>query len=152
MNTERNEDFILFMQGVTRSIHEMRSFVRNKIKEKGLDLTFEMVQILKSLWDKQHVNQQELANITMKDKASLTYLIDNLSKRGLVIRTEDKNDRRNKLISLTEEGIALRKTMQPCFDELYAVAGKDVDPKLVTAGLDLFKKINENIYEAGLSK
>lgn len=144
MDAKRKEDFIDFIYEVKRATQAMRAFLRNKIKDSGHDLTFEMLQVLKSLWDKENVNQQELANITQKDKASLTYLLDNLSKRKLVIRTEDQNDRRNKLISLTKAGTALRKVMQPALDKMYAVAGNDLDKESLSICINLFQKINRN--------
>lgn len=147
MDANRNEDFISFIYEVRRVTQAMRAFLRNKIRDSGHDLTFEMLQVLKSLWDKENVNQQELANITQKDKASLTYLLDNLSKRKLVIRTEDQNDRRNKLISLTKKGNELRKVMEPTLDEMYAVAGKDLDKESLSIGIKLFQKINKNFED-----
>lgn len=147
MDAKRKDDFIDFIYEVRRATQAMRAFLRNKIKDSGHDLTFEMLQVLKSLWDKENVNQQELANITQKDKASLTYLLNNLAKRKLVIRTEDQNDRRNKLISLTKEGTALRKIMQPTLDEMYAVAGKDLDKESLSISINLFQKINRNFED-----
>jgi DNA-binding MarR family transcriptional regulator len=145
MSTSKNQEFVEFISGVSKTILSLKTFLRNKIKSSNLDLTFEMLQVLKCLWDKEYTNQQEIANITLKDKASLTYLIDNLSKRNLVVRTEDKSDRRNKLISLTKEGIALKKVIEPWLDEMYSQAGKDISSELLSGGTALFKKINTNL-------
>jgi len=145
MSISRNEEFVEFISGVSKTLISLKTFLRNKIKAGNLDLTLEMLQVLKCLWDKEHTNQQEIANLTLKDKASLTYLIDNLSKRNLVVRTEDKEDRRNKLISLTPEGVALKKTIQPWLDEMYSLAGADISPEILAGGVNLFKKINANL-------
>src|SRR3954463_12491546 len=91
-----------------RAMTEMKNYVRQqiqvKIKEHQLDITFELLEITAILWRKDGVNQQELADVVVKDKSSMTYLIDNLVKRNLVTRVEDEIDRRNKRICLTAEG------------------------------------------------
>lgn len=148
MSAKKNEEFVDFFSGVSKAILLLKTFLRNKIKSSNLDLTFEMLQVLKFLWNKQNANQQEIANMTLKDKASLTYLIDNLTKRGLVIRTEDKEDRRNKLISLTPEGLALKEVIEPWLDEMYSRAAKEISPELLKSGTELFTKINDNLEES----
>lgn len=145
MSTEKNQEFVEFLSGVNKTILALKTFLRNKIKVNNLDLTFEMLQVLKYLWNNKNVNQQEIANMTLKDKASLTYLIDNLTKRNLVFRTEDKDDRRNKLISLTREGLALKKIIEPWLEEMYTLAGKNISSQLISGGSELFKKINDNL-------
>jgi DNA-binding MarR family transcriptional regulator len=145
MKQGRNEDFIDFISSVSKSVLLMKSFLRKKIKASNLDLTFEMVQVLKTLWNKENINQQEIANVTQKDKASLTYLIDNLTKRNLVVRTEDKSDRRNKLITLTPKGAALKDVMQPWFEDMYAVSGHGITPELLSAGKTVFQQMISNL-------
>ena len=85
----------------------------------------------------------------MKDKASLTLLIDNLTRRNLVKRTEDPSDRRNNLIMLTDQGQALRLTIQPWIDEMYWIAGDDVPEQLLRDGIVLFDKIYGNLMQLG---
>ncbi len=116
-----------FTRGMFMLHTAFRQFIQNKLREHQVNLTFEMLQVLACLWDRDGINQQEIANITVKDKASMTYLIDNLAKRDLVYRLEDCNDRRNNLIHLTREGIALKKKIQPFLDEMYSAAGKGIE-------------------------
>ena len=39
------------------------------------------------------------------DKSSLTRMVDDLEKKGIVFRKTDTNDRRKVLVSLTEKGL-----------------------------------------------
>src|ERR1700754_369495 len=103
-NTSRNELAV----ELGRTMHELRTDTRQriqiKIKEHGINITFEMIEVMGCLWKKDGINQQEIADLTLRDKSSMTYLLDNLVKRKLVRREEDEDDRRNKLIYLTREG------------------------------------------------
>jgi len=84
-----------------------------KIRESSTNLSFEMAEVLGYLWKNDGINQREIADLTFRDKSSMTYLVDNLVERNFVTRVEDKNDRRNKLIYLTQEGQDLKEQLQP---------------------------------------
>ena len=77
--------------------------------EKGIDISPEQLTVLSLLWKKDRVTQQELCNITFKDKPNMTRLIDSLEKKGLAKRITDENDKRNNLILLTPEGKAIEE-------------------------------------------
>jgi DNA-binding MarR family transcriptional regulator len=86
-----------------------------------------MLEVLSCLWRRDGIIQQEIADYTLRDKSSLTYLLDNLVKRKLVSRVEDGNDRRNKLIFLTQEGLALKDQLYPWAMEVYQAASEKLD-------------------------
>lgn len=123
----------------------LRQFLQQKFKENSIDLTYEMHQIMACLWRKDGINQQELADLTVKDKASMTYLIDNLTKRGLVKRTEDSSDRRSKLIYLTAKGKQLGKKVEPLVAELFAIASQDFDINEIRESINTVEKMRDNI-------
>lgn len=95
----------------------IKSYFQRRIKQLDKDVSYEMFQVLNVLWRNNEVNQQEIANAVQKGKASVTPLIDNLVRLNLVTRIEDNNDRRNKIIALTPEGIAFQKKFDPVIDE-----------------------------------
>ncbi len=107
----------------------VRHYMHKQISNLDLDLTYEMVKVLFILDDHRYLNQQQIADITLKNKASLTSLIGNMEKRDLVMRTEDSADRRNKIISLTSNGKEtlniVRPVMKKLFEELYKDISKE---------------------------
>ncbi len=127
------------------SMHELRSYVRQyiqvKIKEHSVNITFEMLEVMSFIWKKDGSNQQEIADETLRDKSSMTYLIDNLVKRGLVKRVEDENDRRNKLIFLTEQGKALKEQLNPWVAEVYDIAIADLETASLQDSVVLLNKM-----------
>lgn len=137
-----------FTSTVVRVNIAFRQFLQQKLKQHEVDLTFEMLQVLAVLWNKDGINQQEIANITFKDKASMTYLIDNLTKRDLVYRQEDASDRRNKLIFLTKQGKAFRKKFRPWIEEMHATARLSLTDAEVKYGMDILQKVTQNLNNA----
>ncbi|MDB5088497.1 MAG: transcriptional regulator, MarR family [Mucilaginibacter sp.] len=132
-----------------RSMSELRTYTRQqiqlKIKEHAINITFEMLEVMGCLWRKDGINQQEIADLTLRDKSSMTYLLDNLVKRTLVKRVEDGNDRRNKLIYLTKEGNELREQLNPWVAEVYEMASEEVDVNNLQNGIALVNKMINNL-------
>jgi DNA-binding MarR family transcriptional regulator len=132
-----------------RCMTEMKNFLRQhiqaKIKEHRIDITFEMLEIMACLWNKDGINQQELADITIKDKSSMTYLVDNLVKRNMVSREPDTGDRRNNLICLTKEGKLLQKKLLPWILEMYDKAAFGSQLSDINKSIKLIRKMTENL-------
>lgn len=121
-----------------------RQFLQAKFKQNNLDLTVEMMQVLKQLWNKDGINQQEIADNIVKDKTSLTYLIDNLTRRKLVFRKEDTIDRRNKLIFLTPAGLELKSRIEPLLQELQVEMGNGISEEELRACVAVLEKVRAN--------
>jgi DNA-binding MarR family transcriptional regulator len=87
-NTNKNNTKTELAVAFGRSMSELRTYTRQQIqiKEHGINITFEMLEVMGCLWKKDGINQQEIANLTLRDKSSMTYLLDNLVKRKLVNR------------------------------------------------------------------
>jgi DNA-binding MarR family transcriptional regulator len=132
-----------------RSMAEMKNYLRQhiqgKIREHNLNITFELLEIMSLLRRKDGVNQQELADIAVKDMSTMTYLIDNLVKLNLVTRVERDIDRRNKLIFLTEEGKLLQKKLPSLAIEMYDKATAEVNTGKIEKAILLVKRMNENL-------
>jgi DNA-binding MarR family transcriptional regulator len=125
--------------------NHLRRNIQLRIREQGIDLTFEMLEILSCLWKKDGVNQQELADLTLRDKSGITYLIDNLVKREIVTRVEDEKDRRNRLVFLTEKGLVLKEQLKSWGADLYDSAIPDIDAQQLQDSLDLVNKMIANV-------
>ncbi|PUZ29014.1 MarR family transcriptional regulator [Chitinophaga parva] len=135
----------VFARELTRMNTAFRQFIQQKVKQHGMDLTFEMLQVMGILWEQDGINQQEISAQSVKDKVSITYLVDNLSRRGLVFRQEDGNDRRNRLVYLTPDGRQLRQTIRPWVEEMYAQASRNIPMDDIASCLDVLERMYQNL-------
>lgn len=133
-----------FTKEITLVNLAIKQFLQCKLRENGIDLTFEMLQVLHCLWTKNGINQQEIANLTAKDKASVTYVLDNLVKRNFIFRQEG-TDRRNKIIFLTDEGKKMKKTIQPWIKALNNTSKKDVAVEKLEDLIVVMGQIRKNL-------
>jgi DNA-binding MarR family transcriptional regulator len=98
-----------------------------------------------TLWDEGVLSQQQIADIIVKDKNSVTKLIDALEKKDLVYRVTDSQDRRLNKIHLTEHAKSIK-------DEITEVALKstnkiikDIPKEDLIAFVKVLNKMSQNI-------
>lgn len=109
---------LLLMQ-IIKVQNSFKAKVQSKLNTMKLDLTFEMLQVMVKLWQEDGINQQELSRRLLKDKSSLSYVLNNLEKRNLISRKEDKSDKRNKILLVTDSGLELKSIFYPAIREIY---------------------------------
>lgn len=99
---------------------KFKQYVAEIFRKHGINLTPEQFLVIDQLWKEDGIPQQKIADILMKDKNSVTKLIDAMEKKKLLVRHPDPDDRRSNLISLT-------KTAQDMKEDVTEVATKAVN-------------------------
>lgn len=120
-----------------------RQTIQRLLKRHNLDMTFEMLQVMHCLWKDQGVSQQYLAEKTAKDKACLTNLINNLEKKGWVVRQEDEVDRRSRLVYFTPEGEEVARHIKIILKEMYERIGMKMNKRQAQCCLYNLGKLND---------
>lgn len=77
------------------------------------DLTLSQFGVLEAVYHLGPMSQKDIGKKILKSGGNMTLVIDNLVKRGLVVRNQAEYDRRVMLISLTDEGRALISEVFP---------------------------------------
>ena len=97
----------------------LRRVLMRELRAQGLDINFETLQVLNRVWRCPGITQQALADRTVRDKSSITCLVNKLERDGLVTREEDEADRRNKRLYLSEEGRRMACVFAPAIGKVY---------------------------------
>ncbi|MGD1843781.1 MAG: MarR family winged helix-turn-helix transcriptional regulator [Salibacteraceae bacterium] len=98
---------------LNRAGKAMGGKLNRNFKAAGFEVNLEHWVVFAKLWREDGQNQQELGLQCMKDKATMTRLIDHMEKQGWLARTPDPEDRRSRLIHTTKQGTALREQLLP---------------------------------------
>ena len=117
--------------------------LQKNFKQAGVEITIEQWSVLYHLWKEDGQSQQQLCDATFRDKPSITRLVDNLEKQGLVKRTANKDDRRVNKICLTPEAEKLQEQSMELANQTLneALAG-------VTNGqIEIAKEVLHLVYE-----
>ncbi len=117
--------------------------MQKNFRASGLEITTEQWSILYHLWKEDGINQQQLCERTFRDKPSITRLIDNLVKQGLVERKANKNDKRVNFIFLTDSA---KNLQQQTID----IANQTMDEALVNITkneIETVKNVLQKVYD-----
>ncbi|MEK3934514.1 MarR family transcriptional regulator [Sporosarcina sp. FSL W7-1349] len=97
------------------------------------------------LWEKDGQLGYELAEKLLLDSATITGIVDRLEQNGFIERRVDSNDRRNKIIFLTEKGKSMEAPLCQKMDEMN---------EEVMAGFDdeEFRQFKNMLFEIGIRK
>lgn len=139
----RKDKGLAFLINATDKII-MNNFVR-KLKNNGINITFEQFTILTMLWDNENLCQYNLAQLTNRDQASTSRLINTLIKNELIIRQCCPSDKRINRIKLTEKGELLKEPVESIARECFEEAVNGISQKEIEQGMKFLTKIAENL-------
>lgn len=114
---------------VGRTSRSIIKRLTKKFSDAGFDVSYEQWSILVHLYRKDGQTQQELSNIAVKDKAAITRLLNVLEKKNIVLRIPDRNDKRSKLVYLTNKAKEFKKDLVAVVEELLEESKTDVTPE-----------------------
>ena len=123
----------------------LKKYLAEVFKKNGVNLTAEQYLVMDTLWNEGTLTQQAIAFIIQKDKNSVTQVIDNLEKKGLVTRSVAKDDRRVNNIMLTEEGKALKDSTKKLAIDTMEKALEGIPEQDVLTFVGVLKKVCANI-------
>ncbi|MBR5125819.1 MAG: MarR family transcriptional regulator [Oscillospiraceae bacterium] len=79
----------------------------------NLNLTYTQYITMLVLWEKRTMTAKELGDILHLDSGTLTPLLKKLECKGLLIRRRSEADERNLIVTVTENGEALKEKAMP---------------------------------------
>ena len=94
-----------------RAAESLSSRVHRHLTEARLSIS--QFGVLEALYHVGSLSQSEIAQKVLKSTGNITMVIDNLEKRGLVVRNKKDDDRRSYIIQLTKEGRKLISSLFP---------------------------------------
>ncbi|MDI9551866.1 MAG: MarR family winged helix-turn-helix transcriptional regulator [Candidatus Cryptobacteroides sp.] len=137
-----SKQLVLFLNIVHTS---MKQCMVNDFKQSGFNLTPEQFLVMDTLWDEGVLTQQQIADITLRDKNSIVKLIDGLESRKLVTRVSNPDDRRQNLIKVTDYSRSIKdKVTKVAMDSVQKIIRGLAQPDL-EAFVRMLSKMELNI-------
>jgi DNA-binding MarR family transcriptional regulator len=137
----RRGELYSFITGMASTAIARR--LQKNFRQEGITITIEQWSVLYHLWKQDGISQQELCLATFRDKPSITRLLDNLEKLGMVVRKPSPSDKRSKLIMLTASANSLQeKTMR-----IAATTLNEALEGVAATDLESAKKVLQQVYD-----
>lgn len=124
---------------------ERKKFLGPKLQVLGLTVGEGQARALHTLLEEGTMTQKQLADLCMRDAATMSRNIDRLEKAGLLKRENNPGCRRSYLICLTEEGKEKAKQVQKIFRELDERIWGDIPEKEMEQLYETLLRIERNL-------
>lgn len=120
-------------------------FLQETLEKNGLDLTKEQMIVLKKLHDKDGLNQNELAFLTLRNKSSLTRLLVKMEKKNYITRMQCECDKRINEVYLTAKGKEVFQNTKPTIKHIISTVEKGISVDEKQELIRILKKIQVNL-------
>lgn len=114
----------------------------------ALDLTKEQMIVLKILHEKDGINQNELAFITLRNKSSLTRLISKMERKNWISRNKSKSDKRVNKIYLTTSGRNTFQKTKPVIKKMIETIELNISKSEKELFIKTLQKIQTNFIKS----
>jgi MarR family transcriptional regulator for hemolysin len=140
--THSRSNSIIYL--IERTLRQTRMLLQHAFDESNLKISVDQWIVLTQISQGEGQNQRHVADMTAKDPASITRILELLEKQKLVKRISDKADKRSSLVAVTPTG---KKMLQNCgkkVERFKKVAGKGIAPKDFSEMKSTLDKLFEN--------
>ena len=121
-----------------------RRFVQNT-HESGLDISLDQWMVLGPIWQLKNPSHKDLSEFCLKDKTSISRIVDTLEKKNLVMRVNDQLDQRMKRIVLTRKGEQLFNHVVPIMEKTREEVRQGISESEIDAFKRVLVQINKNM-------
>ena len=126
----------------------IRKELAARFQAAGFDVSPEEWAILLVLWSKGPKGTGALAEVTIKDRTTVTRLIDTMVRKDIVTRAGDPTDRRRSVVMPTEHGMALKDQLIPIAKDLIAQAQADIPLQDLETTTRTLRALTGNLVDA----
>lgn len=136
-----------FTDYISIYIHQTDLTLTNYIKKRlaPKNLAPEQNLIMMLLWEKDGLNQNEIAQKLNKEKSNITRMIFNLEQKGFIRRESGENDRRSLMVYLTDEGKKLSSSIIPITEEFNEMICKEISNEELMMVRRILSKMRANV-------
>lgn len=142
-SNEQLDNVVNFL--LEQTVRQMRSYAQRQLDLLQTGITVDQWVLLKIIEERKQISQVELAQVALKDTASVTRILDLLQKKGLTQRIDDEYDRRKYMISLTTEGIEFVARNLPIIDRLRGQIVQGLSEEEIRSLKQVLAKIRQNL-------
>ncbi len=118
--------------------------LQESLKSNGINLTKEQMVVLKKLHDKDGLNQNELAFLTLRNKSSLTRLLTKMENKNYILRKQSSHDKRVNNVFLTSLGKEIFLKSKPVIKEMITKMEQTVSKEEKEQIINILKKVQHN--------
>ena len=135
---------------IRRLARLLRIALNRVLAESPGNLTAEQWIILLQLHSKGQLNQHELTDDVLQDRANIARHLNNLETNGYISRSQDEQDARRNLVSLTYAGTELIECLLPIISDLRIIRYQGLSQDDLNQLMRFLNIIEENVVNTNI--
>lgn len=137
-------EFLAMPGHLIRRLHQISvSIFSESVAEAGFDITAVQFAALSVLKDYPGIDQVTLAGMIAYDRVTIGGVIDRLEQKGYLTRTISPRDRRARELHITDEGLAVQRTLLPIVREAQEVMLAGLGEEERAAFMSMLNRLTE---------
>jgi DNA-binding MarR family transcriptional regulator len=104
------------------------------------------IGILAELWAQDGISQKYLGTALIKNKSSITKMLLALESDGLIVKTDDPEDGRGKIIYLTQKGRDMQQIIESKSGEMEEMLLTDCSKEEIVIAKKVMAEMYEKLY------
>lgn len=146
-NNEQLDNVVNFV--LEQTVRQMRGYAQKQLDAQQMGVTVDQWVLLKIIEERKRISQVDLAQVSQKDTASITRILDLLQKKSMIQRIDDEHDRRKYMISLTADGKEFVKRYLPFVNRIRGKIVHGLSQAEIQALKSILEKIRRNVGHDG---
>ncbi len=123
----------------------IRQYGQNVLKSNGIDITIEQWLVLNVINENEAISQIAVGEKLVKDKPTISRMVNQLEKKGFIIKNNALNDSRKVELSISAKGKKLINTMYPIIEKIRFTGLSELAEYEKENIQIILKKIRENL-------
>mgnify|MGYP000657230772 CR=1 FL=1 len=133
------------MKNMSIIVRACRNFTERKLRE--FDLTFGEQIIVMFISAHENVNQDTISKTFMIDKGMVAKTLNKLEQKGYIMRRQNPDNKRENIISLTQQGADILIYMNTVLKELNDILYEGMSEEDIAHVTKLVEKMAENVMK-----
>ncbi len=126
---------------------KIRQYGQNVLKQHGIDITIEQWLVLNIINENEAINQISIGEKLVKDKPTISRMVNQLNKKEFIIKTTSATDSRNVELSISKKGEDLIKKLYPIIEEIRLTGLSELSKKETESIESILKKIRNKLSD-----
>ncbi len=97
---------------------KIRQYGQNVLKAHGIDITIEQWLVLNVINENESINQIQIGEQLVKDKPTISRMVNQLENKGFIIKTTSSTDSRSTELSISKKGKTLINELYPIIEKI----------------------------------
>jgi DNA-binding MarR family transcriptional regulator len=149
MRDQFDGDHVILENALPFLVHGLAQLIRSRsykeFNQHGLEITPEQWIVLVRLWQKDGRTVSDLSESTLRDRPTMSRILDTMEASGLLQRKPDPDDARSRFVFLTRDGKALRKKLVPIAKALVAELERGIPEEHLLLTRDTLRRMFRNL-------